>query len=292
MQEQLELRDLMPEPQEEWRRMLRFVGWSTGDRAAAARSAEVLLRRAHEIVVGVYDHLAHVPETAAILGWEHHVDEAHLEERRRFFTIWIARTLGLDSSDEFALYLFHAGKAHAGHGPRRIHTPPAYVTGSVGLIQAAFAQAMAGSHMRAEVVAGAMSAWSKYLSAQLNQMLLGYRAAQELRSGALAVRCTVYGRVRPLVGRPELQINVGPEASVSDVVRKFFNYFPQVRPEALQRVWYSPDQSDDLWLEVSPAYVCRPGWRILLNGREVSYSGGLGAPVGPGAELAVFPPGR
>lgn len=292
MQDERELYDLMPEPQEEWRRLLRFVGWGPRDRAAAARTSEALLRHAHAIVVGVYDHLAHVPETAAILGWERHVDGAHLEERRRFFTIWLARTLGLDTSDEFAAYLFHAGKAHAGHGPRHIHTPPDYVTGSIGLVQAAFASALAQEGMRAEVVAAALSAWGKYLSVQLNQMLLGYRAAQELQSGAQPVRCTVYGRLRPLVGQHELRVMVSPAASVGDAVRKFFNYFPQVRPEALERVWREHEKPEDLWLDLAPAYVTRPGWRILLNGRDVSYGGGFAAPLRAGDELAVFPPGR
>lgn len=292
MRDELELSDLMPEPAEEWRRMLRFVGWGASERAAAARSSEALLRRAHELVVEVYAYLAHVPETAAILGWEQRVDAAHLEERRRFFTIWLARTLGLDSSDEFAAYLFHAGKAHAGHGPRHIHTPTVYVTGSIGLIQAAFARTMAEAPLSAEVIAEAMAAWSKYLSVQLNQMLLGYQAARELQTGAVTVRCTLFGRLRPLVGRPEVRVSVGQAAVVGDLLRKFFNYFPQVRPEALERVWASHEQAEARWVEVTPAYVPRPGWRILLNGREVCYNSGLAAPVHAGDELAIFPPGR
>jgi molybdopterin converting factor small subunit len=292
MQDERELRDLMPEPAEEWQRLLRFVGWSGRDRAAAARTGEALLRHAHPIVVEAYNHLAQVPETAAILGWEHRVDDAHLAERRRFFTLWVARAIGLDTSDEFAHYLFHAGKAHAGHGPRQIHTPPAYVTASVGLVQAAFAGAMEQEGLRADVIAAAMAAWSKYFSVQLNQMLLGYRAAQEFRSGALAVRCTLFGRLRPLVGKQALEIRVASDASVGDAARKFFNYFPQVRSEALERVWYGQERADALWMEVAPAYVPRYGWRILLNGREVSYTGGFAAPIRAGDELALFPPGR
>lgn len=292
MQDESELHDLMPEPQEEWRRLLRFVGWGQAERAAAARTSEALLRHAHAMVVDTYNHLAHVPETAAILGWEHGVDDAHLEERRRFFTIWLARTLGLDTGDEFALYLFNAGKAHAGRGPRKVHTPPDYVTGSIGLMQAAFAGAMAQEGLPANVIAPAMAAWSKYLNVQLNQMLLGYRAAQELQSGARPVRCTLYGRLRPLVGRQELQIMVGAEACVGDLARKFFNYYPQVRPEALERVWRSREKPDDLWVEVTPAYVPRYGWRILLNGKDIAYNGGFSTPICPGDEVAVFPPGR
>ncbi len=288
----LELHDLAPEPQDEWRRMLRFVGWSADDKAAASRSIAVLFRRGPELVAQTYDYLRQVPETAAILGWEREVDEAHLEERRRFFTVWLARTLGLDSSDEFALYLFQAGKAHAGHGPRHIHVPPTYVTGSIGLVLAGFARCMAEAQLPAEVIAGAMAAWSKYLAVQLNQMLFGYQVARDLQKGALPIRCTVFGRLRPLIGAQDVQIHVESEASVGDVLRKFFNYYPQVRPEALDRVWDSQEKDDALWVEVAPAYVPRHGWRVLLNGRDLSYDSGFVAPVHAADEIAVFPPGR
>jgi len=124
MQEELQIEHLLPSPEDRWREMLRFMGWNEETRRAAARSVEILFRRGHELVVQTYEYLRSVPETAAILGWEENVDEAHLEERRRFFTVWLARTLGMDTSDEFACYLFRAGKYHAGHGPRHIHTPP------------------------------------------------------------------------------------------------------------------------------------------------------------------------
>ncbi len=288
----LELDRLAPEPHDEWRRMLRFVAWTDTDTLAASRSVEALLQRGHELVVTTYDYLTRVPETAAILGWESGVDEAHLEERRRFFTIWLARTLGLDTSDEFAVYLFRAGKYHAGHGPRRIHTPPEYVTGSIGLVQAAFARYMAEAGLPTETLASAMTAWSKYLSVQLNQMLLGYRIGRDMDRGPLSVPISVFGRLRPLVGSERTQVRASTGANVAEVLRKFFNYYPQVRAEALDRVWRSEDRSDSLWIEVEPSYVPRDGWRVLLNGRDVKYGGGFDAPIQEGDEIALFPPGR
>ena len=162
----MQIHDLMPEPGEEWHRMLSFATLEGGDKQAMAQSAETLLRRAPELVVNTYDYLQSVPETAAILGWEDRVDEAHLEERRRFFTIWLTRTLGLDTGDEFAYYLYRAGKFHAGHGPRQIHTPPAYVTASMGLVLASFSTYMFEAGLSAEVIAGAMAGWNKYLMVQ------------------------------------------------------------------------------------------------------------------------------
>lgn len=290
--EAMELGHLEPEPAEEWRRLLRFMGWGTAERLAAARTIEPLFRRGTELVAATYDYLRQVPETAAILGWETHVDAAHLEERRRFFTVWLARTLGLDTSDEFAHYLFRAGQIHAGHGPRRIHTPPEYVTGSVGLVQASFARYMLEGGLPADVIAGATGAWNKYLSVQLNQMLLGYRVARELSAGGVVVRCRVYGRLRPLVGRVDTDVHVGAEATVGAVLRKFINYYPQVRAEALDRVWHSEDDARSLWRKTVPAFRPRAGWRILRNGREVVYAGGLAEPAAAGDEVAIFPPGR
>ena len=70
----MNLHDLMPEPGDEWERMLSFVGLGVDDKQAMSRSAEPLLRRAPELVVNTYDYLQSVPETAAILGWEDMVD--------------------------------------------------------------------------------------------------------------------------------------------------------------------------------------------------------------------------
>jgi hypothetical protein len=97
-----EIRDLIPEPGEEWRHLLQFVGLTVEDKLAMSRTVESLLRKAPDIVINTYNYLRSVPETAAVLGWENGFDESHLEERRRFFTVWIARVLGMDTSNEFA----------------------------------------------------------------------------------------------------------------------------------------------------------------------------------------------
>lgn len=292
MSTMLELHNLAPEPQEAWRRMLRFVGWGQQERAAAACTVEVLFRRGPELVVQTYDYLRHVPETAAVLGWEQRVDDTHLEERRRFFTVWLARTLGLDTSDEFAFYLFRAGGAHAGHGPRRIHTPSEYVIGSFGLVLAGFARFMAEAELPGETTAHALAAWSKYLAVQQNQLLLGYQVARELDTGDIPVRCTLYGRLRTLAGTPDISVRIADGAAAGEVLRKLFSGYPQLRAEALERVWESDEPGDKLWIEVAPAYVPRYGWRVLLNGRELNYAGGCVTPVHAGDEMAIFPPGR
>lgn len=288
----LEIDNLAPAPEDEWRRMLQFVRLTEDDKLAMSRSVETLMRRAVELVVGTYDYLLSVPETAAILGWETGADEAHLEERRRFFTVWLARTLGMDTSDEMAYYLFKAGKYHAGHGPRRIHTPPGYITTAVGLTGAAFATYMQEAQLPGEVIASAMVGWNKYLSVQLHLMLQGYEIARAYDDGDFSLPVTVFGRVRPLIGRRQLEIPIRQGSIVADVLRKFFNYYPQTRSEALERVWHSHEKPESAWVEVLPAYIPKGGWRVLLNGRDLTYSGGFTEPIHENDELSIFPPGR
>ncbi len=288
----LELRDLAPAPEEEWERMLRFVGLTPQDKKAMANSTETLLRRSHELVVGTYDYLRDTPETAAVLGWEKGVDDKHLQERRQFFSVWLSRTLGLDTSDEFAYYLFRAGKFHAGHGPRHIHTPGKFVTGSIGLVLASFARYMQEAKLSGEVIAGAMAGWNKYLMAQLHMMQLGYEVARELKNGRFPINVSLYGRLRRIANLQELSIWVGDNAQTSDLLVKFFSYLPQTRSDALERIWRSHDDGDSLWLETYPVYRPKGGWRVLLNGRDLNYNGGFKAPIHAQDTIAIFPPGR
>ena len=290
--ELLEIDDLAPEPQEEWQRMLRFVGFGPEARRAALPTVETLLKSAHEMVVETYDYLARVPETAAVLGWESAVDPVHLEERRRFFTIWLSRSLALDTSDEFALALFRAGKFHAADGPRRIHTPEAYVSGSIGLMLGAFSDRMTRAQLPGAVIGPAMGAWSRYLSAQLNQMLFGYRLAMDMKRGSAAVRCAFFGRMRALVDTSEFVVRADAGEPVRNVLRKLFNYFPLARADALERRWQSHERQDSAWADMTSSYLPRYGWRVLLNGRDLEYAGGFSARLGQADEISIFPPGR
>jgi molybdopterin converting factor small subunit len=287
-----ELRDLAPDPREEWRRLLNFVQWGADDHRAAIVSIEPLFRAGPDLVAATYAHLASRPETAGLLGWEQHVDATHLEERRRFFTVWLARTLGVDTSDEFALYLFRAGQYHAGDGPRRIDVPPAYVTASVGLVLAGFGDVLSNAPMQNEAVARAMAAWSKFLTIQLDLMLLGYRVARDLHTGPSVIRCTYHGRLRPIVGAAATLVHVAAPASVGDVVRKIISYYPLIRDEALDCEWEARTPGESLWEEDVPVYVPRRGWRVLLNGRDVQYERGFAMCVADGDVVALFPPGR
>ena len=289
----LELHNLAPEPAEEWARLLSFVGLNDQDKRAMSATVEALMRRASELVVDTYNYLLSVPETAAILGWESGADEAHLEERRRFFTVWLARVIGMDTSDEFAYYLFRAGKFHAGHGPRRIHTPTAYITTSIGLVGATFARYMQEANLPGNIVAPALAGWNKYLSVQLQIMHFGYQIAQEYEKGDFAIPISLFGRMRTVVGKREVIAYADNRNTVEDVLRKFFNYHPKARTFALERVWHSHEKRDSDWVEVNPSYIPRPrGWRILLNGRNVIYAGGLDMLVQQRDTISIFPPGR
>ena len=246
------------------------------------------------MVVDTYAYLSQVPETAAVLGWEAGIDEEHLQERRRFFAIWLARTIGMDFGASFGAYLFRAGQYHAAHGPRAVHVPETYVAGSIGMVQAGFAAAIGSEIHDASQVARALGGWSKYLSVQLNQMTLGYRAARVLDDGSVPVRLSIFGRLRQIVGRSEMTLRTPDGAAVGDVLRRFLDYAPQVRDEALERSWQDlpPSRPGGLWSEVVPVYCPKSNWRIMHNGRDVRYYGGMAAPVCANDEIGIFPPGR
>jgi len=289
----LEIHGLTPEPAAEWRRLLEFVGFGVDDKRAMSRTVEALMSRATEMVVGTYDHLLAVPATAAVLGWESGADPDHLAERRRFFAVWLARVLGMDTSEEFAAYLFRAGKYHAAHGPRRIHVPPAYVTTSIGLMGAAFARIMGEAGLPGDVTAPAMAGWNKYLSVQLHLMDMGYHAALDFSRGDYPVTVALYGRLRQTVGQRALTACAHPGETLETLLRKFFNYVPELRADCLQPVWHSHEKDDASWVEVYQTYTPAPGgWRFLLNGRNAAYAGGFATAVQPQDTVSIFPPGR
>lgn len=289
------LSDLMPSPAEEWQRMKTFLALGQTDFDAMVETIEPLFRRGHELVVGAYDHLLQNRETAVILGWEKGADEAHLSERRRFFSVWLARTLGMDFSDDFAHYLFLAGKIHAAHGPRRIHVPEVFVAGSISLVNATFAQFLAEDMPGNPVVPTALAGWNKVLTMHQHLMSHGYRAALQLDSGDFSVPLQMFGRMRDITGRHEMRVRLADGATMATVLKKFFDYFPEARPEVLTLEWEGAERLDATgipWFEAEKIYRVKPMWRVLLNGKDLDYIGGLKVPVHPGDEVSIYPPGR
>lgn len=290
-----ELGQLSPTPEEEWQRLREFVGLGPADFQAMLETVEVLFKRGHELVVGTYDYLLNHNETAAILGWERRADPEHLAERRRFFTIWLARTLGLDLSDDFARYLFRAGQLHAGHGPRQTHVPEIYVIGSISLVQATFARFLVEEMPGVAVVPTALAGWNKLLTMHLHLMLAGFRAAVELDRGDFTVPVSLFGTMRTITNRQRIDVNLPTGASVRVALQKFFDYFPLARQEVFQINWQGGerlDASGTPWFVPHKVFVVKPMWRVLLNGKDISFSGGPETILQPGDTLSIFPPGR
>ncbi len=286
---------LEPPPEEEWQRMRGFLALSDGEVQAMLTTVEALFRRGHELVVGTYDYLQHNAETAAILGWEEGADPAHLAERRRFFTIWLARLLGMDFSADLAHYLFRAGKFHAAHGPRRTHVPPVYVTGSISLVNATFARFIMEEMPGQAQALLALAGWNKVLTLHLHLMQMGYQAAQAIEQGDFAVPFVMFGRMRAATGKHELSVCMADSATVQSALRKFFNYFPQARSEVFDPAWSGGERMDahgTPWFTVDRAYAVKPMWRVLLNGKDLSYIGGPVISLAAGDEIHIFPPGR
>lgn len=290
-----QLDDLEPTPEEEWHRLRDFLGLDQADIEAMLQTVEPLFRRGPELVVGNYDYLTQHPETAEILGWEREVNEAHLAERRRFFTVWLARTLGMDLSEDFARYLFRAGQIHAAHGPRQIHVPEIFVTGAISLVNATFARFLAEEMPGAAVVPAALAGWNKVLTMHLHLMTIGYHSARRLDAGDFVVPVSLFGKMRTVTGRKELTLRLPDQAPAEMALQKFFNYYPQARREVFDIDWQGGERIDTTgtpWFTVEKAYRIKPMWRVLLNGKDLSYIGGPQLSLSPGDEISIFPPGR
>jgi molybdopterin converting factor small subunit len=288
----LTLADVAETPAESWSALRRFGGPLPSEMEAMLESVDVLFPRGHELVVRTYEHLGRVPETAEILGWERGIDPEHLVERRRFFTVWLARTLSLDLGTDFAGYLHRAGQIHAGHGPRRVHTPPMWVTQSMGLVLGAFGEFLRDAQANAEQIARAMAGWNKYLMMQLALMHAGYEAARALDEGDLATGVRAYGRVRTVTRVPSLAVAVRSGGTLGDALRKVLNVVPDLREMMFERGWRDETPEKQEWPRVEPVFALRDGWRVLLRGRDARYAGGFDQKVGEGDEVDLFPPGR
>jgi molybdopterin converting factor small subunit len=288
----LTVRGVSRTPAEMWDTMLRFSGPTPAEQDAMRQTVDALFQRGYELVVATYDHLRHFPETAEVLGWQDGVDEAHLAERRRFFTVWLARTLSMDTGSQFGDYLFYAGKVHAAHGPRHIETPSMWVTGSVGLIVSAFAGFITAAHRDPDLVGRALAGWNKYLLVQLNQMEFGYEAGKAMATGAHAIDVKAYAMVRHQWGRDGLTVRYQAGERVSDVLRKLLNFAPEVRAIMFDPEYEATDSDQDLWMRVHRHYKLRPGWRVQLNGKNLTFHGGFDQSLTPGDEITLFSPGR
>jgi molybdopterin converting factor small subunit len=173
--------------------------------------------------------------------------------------------------------------------------PPIYVTGSISLVNATFARILAEEMPGHHAVPTALAGWNKVLTLHQHMMHLGYGASLALDSGDFPLQFALFGRMRTITGKQELTVQLPDGADVQLALRKFFNYFPQARSEVFDLEWLPGEQVDARgtpWFTAKPAYAVKPMWRVLLNGKDLSYIGGPSVPVHEGDEIHVFPPGR
>ncbi|GAA6734395.1 hypothetical protein YIM1640_14660 [Thermus oshimai] len=276
VQEETLVLDLPPLPEEVFRDLLAFGGLSEEVQRGMRLDAERLLEGAAAFVAGVYDHLSRHPGTARALGWEGRVPEEELYLRRAFFSAWLARTIGVDTSSEFAREVYRAGLWHGGLGPKRAHIPPEYVGLSF---------AMVGRYVAERV--RDVRPWLVYLSAQEEVMRKGYEAALALGAGRVAVAFQALGLAHPAQPGP-LAFRV--EGGVGEALAKVFAVNPALRDLALEPLF--AEEEVGLWTESKTLWRLKPRWAVLKNGRDVRYLEGLSTPLKEGDRLTLLPPGR
>ncbi len=272
--------DLPPLPEHQMREELAFVGIDEAAKRQMYLDGEPLLRHAAEWVAAAYDHLSRFAPTAKALGWEGRIPEDELYLRRTFFSGWMGRTIGVDTSDEFARYLFHAGRVHAGYGPDRRFVPPEWVSLSLTLVLRMFSTV---------VPAERLGLWSSYLGVQQEVMRAGFDAAMELEKGRTVIKVDALGLARPALPEP-LEVRLPQGATVLDAVLKVFAFRPELRDVALEPVQDAEEHAG--WMEEVTRWRFKPRWALLKNGRDVAYLEGLATRLKTGDTLTFLPPGR
>jgi hypothetical protein len=145
------------------------------------------------------------------------------------------------------------------------------------------------------VVPRALAGWNKALSMHLHLMQTGYNAALAVDTGEIAIKFTLFGRMRSVTGLHELTIRVAAGSNTAVALRKFFNYVPAARAEVFDVEWEAGEHDDahgTPWLTVSPVYRVKPSYRVLRNGHDLSFGPGLESTLRLGDEIHIFPPGR
>lgn len=272
--------NLPPTPEAQMREQLAFVGLDEAARRQMYLDGEPLLAHAADWVAAAYDHLSRFAPTAKALGWEGRIPEDELYLRRTFFSGWIGRTIGVDTSDEFARYLFQAGRVHAGYGPERRFVPPEWVSLSLTLILRMFSTV---------VPAERLGLWGGYLGVQQEVMRAGFEAARALEQGRIVIRVNALGLALPALPEP-LEVRLPQGGTVQDALFKVFTFRPELRDIALEPVQDAEEHAG--WMEEVTRWRFKPRWALLKNGRDVAYLEGLATRFKNGDTLTFLPPGR
>ena len=83
----------------------------------------------------------------------------------------------------------------------------------------------------------------------------------------------VYATLRDIVGGPSVQLNGVSKLTVGEMLQKMFAQYPKLEP-----AFYKSNGE------------LHPATRVLLNGRDVQYIGGLETVVTAEDTIRIFPP--
>ena len=127
-----------------FRYMAEFVGLSTVDAAAIARTRTIIEKHLPGIVAKFYTHLLRYPATRKhFLKKDGAIDRPYVEQRMRHLANFWLRSAGGVFDDDYASYVDYVGRAHTAHGADPgIYVPQRYVIGQVAFMQHAISLAL------------------------------------------------------------------------------------------------------------------------------------------------------
>jgi molybdopterin converting factor small subunit len=101
-----------------------------------------------------------------------------------------------------------------------------------------------------------------------------------------------YAMVRHNWGQDTLTVHFRQGDTVADVLRKTLDFSPKLRDVMFDPTWEEVEDDRDSWMRLKKHYRLREGWRVQLNGKNLTFNGGFDQVIQPDDQITLFSPGR
>lgn len=164
--------------------MMEFVGLTEAELELVQSTAPIILQHADHLTDAIYDHFLHFPDARRFFVTnEGEVDQDRLARRKHSLVRWLRNTMELDVDEGLPGFLLAIGLVHSHPPAHRAHLGPVpvrYMIGTISFAQTALTQLFQQEMADPQAAMGASVAWSKLLMVQLDVLLAGYVAEQDM----------------------------------------------------------------------------------------------------------------